>query len=94
MKELKHRLNDARGSAVRILKESLGLIDLFEKEGMVLPQGEYYALAAMAATHLGDREKAVELVGELRRLWGIVHGEERAGSMMAELQLELDSIGG
>jgi len=67
------------------------LIDLFGREGMVIPKADYYELAAMAAKYLGRREEALGFSREAKRCWDIVMGEgSQESKAMVDFEADFD----
>ncbi|KAK4185295.1 hypothetical protein QBC35DRAFT_389761 [Podospora australis] len=83
--ELREQLEDdeTKGDAAAILKIAQRLLELYEAEGMVMPQAEANALAAYGCKYLAEsgneqqwKKAGRKYAKEAARLYGIMFGEE------------------
>ena len=92
MAETKELLETANGDTAKILKYAERMLSLYDREGMILPKAEYYALAAYANKYLGRRKKAADYAVVAEGYWDIMFGpDSKESESMREFRAELDS---
>ncbi|KAM7219443.1 hypothetical protein V8F06_005177 [Rhypophila decipiens] len=81
-------LETAKGDPGKILEHAETLLRLYTEEGMILPNADYYALAAHACMYLGEKKKARRYSRMAKQLWDVIFGE---GSRESESMIEFEN---
>lgn len=88
--ELQEQLESARGDASIILKYSKQLLALMEEEGMILPKGDYYELAARGSQFTGRKKEALQYAVKAKKHWEMLFGiDSKEARAMDEFMKEL-----
>ncbi|KAK0611292.1 hypothetical protein B0T14DRAFT_325294 [Immersiella caudata] len=90
IKKTRAQLENSKGNPEEILRWSKALLTLMGEEGMVIPRGEYFELAAMASRYLGLNGEAKGWAKKAKKHWDVVLGEASEQSKaMGELERAL-----
>jgi hypothetical protein len=72
--KVQEKLSASFGDAPKMLEYLKQLLELFEREDMIMPKAEHYEVAAYAANHLGKEEEAMEFAKSAKMYWRILAG--------------------